>query len=104
MATNAFCKLYYVGKDVPYLEFFRKLKDRADIVVAAQELCLFRIVDGSNGLHNVTRIRTADNDKDLEITEWKRQARVCSNNDKSYLLSENFPRWSKESQYSLMLP
>ncbi|PVH69952.1 hypothetical protein DL98DRAFT_598235 [Cadophora sp. DSE1049] len=34
------------GKDVPYLEFFKKLKERADIVVAAQELCPFLIVDG----------------------------------------------------------
>jgi hypothetical protein len=80
-----------LGKDVPYLEFFKKLKERADIVVAAQELCPFRIVDGSYGLHNVTRVRTADNNKDLEITEWKCHGSVCSNNDKLYLVSEYFP-------------
>ena len=77
--------------NVPYLEIFKKLKEKADIVVAAQELCPFRIVDGSHDLHNVTRVRAADNDKDLEITEWKCQGSVCSNNDKSYLVSVFFP-------------
>jgi hypothetical protein len=57
------------GKDIPYLEFFKKLKERADIVVAAQVFCPFRTVDSSHGLYNVTRVRTADNDKDLETAE-----------------------------------
>jgi hypothetical protein len=79
------------GKDVSYLEFFKKLKERADIVVAAQELCPFRIVDGSHGLHNVTRVRTADNNEDLEIAQWKCYGGVCSNNDMSFLVSKYFP-------------
>jgi hypothetical protein len=60
-------------------------------VVAAQELCPFRIVDGSHGLHNVTRVRTADNNKDLEIAQWKCYGGVCSNNDRSFLVSKYFP-------------
>jgi len=79
------------GKDVSYLEFFKKLKERADIVVAAQELCPFRIVDSSHSLHNVTHVRTADNNKDLEIAQWKCYGGVCSNNDRSFLVSKYFP-------------
>lgn len=57
------------GKDVLYLDFFKKLKEKADIIVTAQELCPFRIVDSSYSLYNVTRVRTANNNKDLKIAE-----------------------------------
>jgi hypothetical protein len=57
------------SKDVLYLEFFKKLKKRADIIIAAQELCPFWIVNSSHSLYNVTRVRTTDNNKDLEIAQ-----------------------------------
>jgi hypothetical protein len=76
------------GKDVSYLEFFKKLKERTDIIVAVQELCLFRIVDGSHSPYNVTRIYTADNNKNLEIVEWKCYRSVYSNNNKLFLISK----------------
>jgi hypothetical protein len=74
------------GKDVSYLEFFKKLKERTDIIVAVQELCLFRIVDGSHSPYNVTRIYTADNNKNLEIVEWKCYRSVYFNNNKLFLI------------------
>ena len=39
----------------------------------------------------MTRVRTADDNKDLEIAEWKCYGSVCSNNDKSFLVSKYFP-------------
>ena len=39
----------------------------------------------------MTRVRTADNNKDLEIAQWKCYGGVCSNNDRSFLVSKYFP-------------
>lgn len=90
MATKPFVSFIILGKDILYLGFFKQLKERADIVVAAYELCPFRIVDGSHDLHNVTRVRTANNNKNRKIAKWKCYESVCFNNNKSLLVSKYF--------------
>lgn len=74
------------GKDVPYMDFFKRLKERADIVVSAEELCPFTIVNGSHDPHDVTRERNSDTEKDLEDAEWKTYTGVCSGEDMSELV------------------
>ncbi|KAH7418732.1 hypothetical protein BKA64DRAFT_763361 [Cadophora sp. MPI-SDFR-AT-0126] len=83
-------------RDIAYLEFFEKLKERADIVVHAQELCPFRIVEGSHDRHVVTRERKANNKKDLETTEWKPLGSVCSNRSMAFLVSKYFPAMKQD--------
>jgi hypothetical protein len=59
------------GKDRVSLEFFRRLKEREDVVVSAKELRPFKIVDSSHEPHGVSRMRIADAVKDLETMVWK---------------------------------
>jgi hypothetical protein len=68
-------------KDGPSLEFFQRLKERADVVVFAIELLPFKMVDGSHGPHVVSRRRIADTVEDLETAEWKDVTIVCSGAD-----------------------
>jgi hypothetical protein len=71
-------------KDGLSLEFFKRLKERADVVVFAEELCPFKIVDDSHDLHVVSRRRIADKVKDLETAEWGEDfTSVCSGADMS---------------------
>jgi hypothetical protein len=58
-----------LGQDTLYLEFFEKLRERADIVVFAAELCLYRVVDGSYSTHVAIRVRTTNTKEDLEALE-----------------------------------
>jgi hypothetical protein len=51
-------------------KLFKKLQERAGVVVSAQELCPFKILDGSHGPHDVSRTRIADTSKDLETADW----------------------------------
>lgn len=70
------------GKDGLYLDFFNKLKERAD--VSSVELCPFKILDGSPDSHVVSRNRTASTVKDLETAEWgKDSTTVRSSEDVS---------------------
>jgi hypothetical protein len=71
------------GKDGLSLEFFKRLKERADVVVYAQELCPFKMVDSSHDPHDVSRKRIADTVKDLETAEWEVSISVCSSADVS---------------------
>jgi hypothetical protein len=72
------------GKNALSLEFFERLKKRADIVVSAQELCPFKIVDGSHDPHVVSRMRVAVTVKDLETAEWEVSTSICYDGDRSY--------------------
>jgi hypothetical protein len=78
-------------KDAPYLELFKRLKDRADVTVFAQELCPSRVVDGSDNTHVVSRTREAHTDKGLETAEWMGDIAVCGESDLSFIVSEKFP-------------
>jgi len=77
-------------ENVPYMDFFKRLKERADIVVSAEELCPFTIVNGSHDPHDVTRERNSDTEKDLEDAEWKADIGVCLGEDTSEFVSDNF--------------
>lgn len=80
---NPYLSFFMSGRDVPYLEFFEKLKERVDIVVYAQELPLFRVLPGSHGAHVVIRDRTANAEEDLEAAEWELGESICVNEDVS---------------------
>lgn len=66
------------GKDGVSLEFFKRLKERADAVVSTKEPCPFKIVDDSHDPHDVSHKRIVDVVKDLETAEWKVFISVCS--------------------------
>ncbi len=76
------------SKDVPYLEFFKRLKGIADIVVSAKRLRPFKALDASPDPHAVTRARMAYTEKDLRIAESKVYTGVCSGADMSEHLLE----------------
>jgi hypothetical protein len=78
-------------KGAPYLELFKRLKDRANVAVSAQELCPSRVVDGSHDTHEVTRSREADTDKGLETAEWMCDIAVGGESDMSFVVPEIFP-------------
>jgi hypothetical protein len=65
------------------LKFFKRLKERADVVVSAEEYFPFNIVDGSHGPHTICRQRTADMVKDLETAKWASFTAVCSSSNMS---------------------
>ena len=72
------------------MDFFERLKERADIVVSAEELCPFTIVNGSHDPHDVSRKRNSDTEKDLEDAEWKAGVGVCLGADPSEFVLDRF--------------
>lgn len=50
-------------KNTPFLEIFERPKDKTDAVVSAQELCPFRVVEGSHSTHEVSRAHEANTDE-----------------------------------------
>lgn len=47
----SFVSFIVSAKKFPYFEFFKRLKERTDVIVAAQELCPLRILDSSHSGH-----------------------------------------------------
>ena len=80
---NPYVSFAMPGQDTLYLEFFEKLRERADIVVFAAELCPYRVVDGSHGAHVAIRVRTANTKEDLEASEWRLGESTCVDKDMS---------------------